>query len=141
MREVVVVSSHSVFTVTLLQVELLVTRLSMLDSSSTNKLSRSDMMRSLPGAGPSQGGIRAERLANTGGDDHLLNTTVLLVAASTGYFAVQCWVLTSNKTLKCKMIMIGLSGFCSPTPRALSACMGTSFPPTQHNTREHLPLN
>ena len=54
-EEVVVVSSHSVFTVTLVQVELLVTRLSMLDSSSTNKLSRSDMMRSLPGAGPSQG--------------------------------------------------------------------------------------
>ena len=34
------------------------------------------------------------------------------------------------------MIMIGLSGFCSPTPRALSACMGTSFPPTQHNTTQ-----
>ena len=134
------VSSHSVFTVTLLQVELLVTRLSMLDSSSTNKLSRSDMMRSLPGAGPSQGGIRAERLANTGGDDHLLNTTVLLVCLH-WLLCSAVLGLTSNKTLKCKMIMIGLSGFCSPTPRALSACMGTSFPPTQHNTREHLPLN
>ena len=58
-------------------------------------------------------------------------------SASTGYFAVQCWGLTSNKTLKCKMIMIGLSGFCSPTPRSLSACMGTSFPPTQHNRTQH----
>ena len=47
------VSPHSVSTVTLLQVVvvLLVTRLSMLDSSSTSKLSRSDMMRSLTGAG------------------------------------------------------------------------------------------
>ena len=35
------------------------------------------------------------------------------------------------------MIMIGFSGFCSPTPRALSACMGTSFPPTHHNRTEH----
>ena len=45
------ISSHSVSRVSLVQVvELLVTRLSMLDSSSTNKLSRSDMMRSLTGA-------------------------------------------------------------------------------------------
>ena len=46
------VSSHPVSTVTLVQVVvlLLVTRLSMLDSSSTSKLSRSDMMRSLTGA-------------------------------------------------------------------------------------------
>ena len=88
MREVVVVvvvSSHPVSTVTLVQVELLVTLLSMLDSSSTNKLSRSDMMRSLPGAGPSQGAARAERLANTGGEAHLVTSTV---------FVVQCWGLT-----------------------------------------------
>ena len=83
------VSSHSVSTVTLVQVELLVTRLSMLDSSSTNKLSRSDMMRSLPGAGPSQGGGRAQRLGSTGGDGHLVTRSVLLGAASTGYFAGQ----------------------------------------------------
>ena len=52
------ISSHSVSRVSLVQVvELLVTRLSMLDSSSTNKLSRSDMMRSLTGA--------VEELGNT----------------------------------------------------------------------------
>ena len=55
------ISSHSVSRVSLVQVvELLVTRLSMLDSSSTNKLSRSDMMRSLTGA--------VEELGNTDWD-------------------------------------------------------------------------